>query len=157
MTVTISHIDKQVAPKWLALLLSSVSFLPILKRFFSWQFWKAKFIGYLIREFKAINIISEKFLTELQHEEFSEENHAELVQSHSIVEKMHLKYRAIVADLERIDFFDNKELMTICEETIANFYKCESIVRNKAYANSKVIESEELSDFTSALSLGSLS
>ncbi len=160
MQVAYYHIDDSITTRTFKNQLVVLGTIPsILKEVLAVKFWKNRTINYIIRSMTKIYLISEGLKSverKIENIEITEKNKKEIEALYEISEKMLLRFRKLMSPLEKVNYFENEEMKSITEDTLANFYSFEAHVRQIAFSNTKNIDDKTISQFTSALSLGSL-
>jgi hypothetical protein len=122
-----------------------------LRNFFKIETLKSGLIDKITKQVADIYLLSEGAKNLIKNNEI--ENPVEAYPGAKKILKKIIRYHSA---LEKVNFFDQKDLKELSELCVANFYEIESNLRQIAYADKKVPEDKELTEFASNLSLSSI-
>lgn len=158
MNIAYYHIDDTITTRTFNFKIQVLRIIPtIAKQVFSFKFWKRNTIKYLNKSLSKIFLLSEglkSVMYEIESKEISYKK-SQVEQVYQTSEKILIRYRKLMASLEKINYLENEEMKLICENTLSNFYSFEAFMRQLNFEDSSNInEDNRLSKFTSVLSLG---
>lgn len=132
-----------------------LSYLSKLKTFLKLKNLRTGAIARVTKQVEQIYLISEGLRKVIEENEVTSTE--SLVKFHSRLQRLLKRHLSYYTLLEKSGFLGQIEIKNLSELTLANFYAVEAKVRHLAYPeNAKDSDDENLKDFITQLSLGSL-
>lgn len=120
------------------------------KRIISFSYFKNIFIIKILTQLTDIYLISEGLRKVALDDNIVNDNRA-----YPYIKKTLDKYQKLYSLLEKVAFFDKKNIEEISEKTLSNLYKTEAHIRMKlSSSNTEKSYDDSLIEFATSLSLG---